>query len=227
MSLGGIRIPVTKLVGLLTLVLFISAPASAGFLINEMLINGPGGDDGQEFIELISDTAGVESLDGLTIMQIEGDGGGSGQIDRVYSFSGVSSGVNGLFLFRDSSDGLEPAADAQTTVFVEPDTQTLFDDDLENGSGTIVLVQGFTGALDDDLDTDDDGTLDSTPWGNVVDAVGWPENDSGNENAYAAQLGGFQTPNTIGFAPDAFVREGNGGFFMEVDDIEEHRDFEQ
>ncbi len=35
---------------------------------------------------------------------------------------------------------------------------------LENGTLTLLLVQGFTGALGNDLDTNDDGTLDSTPW---------------------------------------------------------------
>ena len=29
---------------------------------------------------------------------------------------------------------------------------------------TYLLVNGFTGVLGDDLDTNDDGTLDATPW---------------------------------------------------------------
>lgn len=33
-----------------------------------------------------------------------------------------------------------------------------------NISATYLLVQGFSGAVTDDLDTDDDGTLDLTPW---------------------------------------------------------------
>ena len=42
---------------------------------------------------------------------------------------------------------------------------------LENGTITLLLVKGFTGAFGADLDTDDDGVLDSTPWTAIVDAV--------------------------------------------------------
>jgi hypothetical protein len=43
---------------------------------------------------------------------------------------------------------------------------------LENGDNvTFMLVSGFTGAVNDDLDTNDDGTLDATPWTAVLDEV--------------------------------------------------------
>ena len=42
---------------------------------------------------------------------------------------------------------------------------------LENGTITLLLVRDFTGAVGTDLDTDNDGTLDVTPWDAVVDAV--------------------------------------------------------
>ena len=42
---------------------------------------------------------------------------------------------------------------------------------LEDGAATLLLVEGFTGALSDDLDTNDDGTLDVTPWTTLVDSV--------------------------------------------------------
>jgi hypothetical protein len=36
---------------------------------------------------------------------------------------------------------------------------------------THMLVSGFTGALNQDLDADEDGTLDSTPWSSLVECV--------------------------------------------------------
>jgi uncharacterized repeat protein (TIGR01451 family) len=43
---------------------------------------------------------------------------------------------------------------------------------FENGDNvTHMLVDNFTGSNGDDLDTDDDGILDSTPWDEVIDCV--------------------------------------------------------
>jgi len=42
---------------------------------------------------------------------------------------------------------------------------------LENGSITLLLVKNFTGSLGNDLDTDEDGVFDVTPWDMIVDAV--------------------------------------------------------
>ena len=43
---------------------------------------------------------------------------------------------------------------------------------LENDDNvTFMLVEGFTGAVNNDLDTNDDGVLDTTPWTSVLDSV--------------------------------------------------------
>jgi hypothetical protein len=36
--------------------------------------------------------------------------------------------------------------------------------DLENGTITLLLVRNFRGAVGVDLDTNNDGALDATPW---------------------------------------------------------------
>ncbi len=41
---------------------------------------------------------------------------------------------------------------------------------------TYFLVQGFSGAVNDDLDTDDDGSLDSTPWAASASDVAFSQN---------------------------------------------------
>ena len=43
---------------------------------------------------------------------------------------------------------------------------------VENGTITVLLVDGFTGAVGVDIDSDDDGQIDNEPWAAVVDAVG-------------------------------------------------------
>ena len=47
----------------------------------------------------------------------------------------------------------------------------LDDENAENGTVSLLLVQNFTGSVGDDLDTDNDGTLDSMPWTAVLDSV--------------------------------------------------------
>jgi hypothetical protein len=42
---------------------------------------------------------------------------------------------------------------------------------LENGTITLLLVKNFSGAFGNDLDTNEDGILDITPWETLVDAV--------------------------------------------------------
>ena len=50
--------------------------------------------------------------------------------------------------------------------------------DAENGTVSLLLVQNFTGSVGDDLDTDNDGTLDSMPWTAVLDSVAVIDADS-------------------------------------------------
>jgi hypothetical protein len=63
---------------------------------------------------------------------------------------------------------------------------------LENSDNlTVLLVWNFTGASGDDLDTNDDGTLDATPWETVIDSVGIVETtaippETGDEYVYSA-----------------------------------------
>ncbi len=51
---------------------------------------------------------------------------------------------------------------------------------LENGTITLLLVKDFTGASSIDLDTNEDGIFESTPWDAIVDAVA--VNDGGGSN---------------------------------------------
>ncbi len=50
------------------------------------------------------------------------------------------------------------------------------DEDMENDAITILLVEGFTGSVGTDLDTDDDGSFDLAPWARIVDDVAVADN---------------------------------------------------
>lgn len=176
----------------------------AGVIINEIAVDAPGADQGQEFFELRSTTGGAESLSGLHLLVIEGDSATPGAIDQVFNVGSFSTGTNGLFLWRDTVAVLSPAPDPATVVNVSD-----FAPDLENGSNTFVLVSGFTGALNQDLDTNDDGALDATPWTSVVDSIGVAENDGVNNRFYLGT--GFAA--NAAFNPDAVLRLRDGSWF--------------
>jgi predicted extracellular nuclease len=115
-------------------------------VINEFVADHTGSDV-YEFVEVLGDPD--TDLGDHTILEIEGDGSGAGTIDEVITV-GTTDGAG----FWDTG---------------------FLSNAIENGTITLLLVEGFSGAFGDDLDTDNDGTLDVTPWTAVVDAVGVDE----------------------------------------------------
>lgn len=202
-------------------VILVAGNATAAIIINELLINHSSdltaADQDREFLEFRSTTGGVEAMTGLTFLYIEGDGGNAGIIDFALDLGAFSTGTNGLVVFTDGVDDWDPAAEAATPInVVEFTNDDGGGDDLENGSATFLIVSGFTGTGGDDLDTDNDGVLDSTPWSSIESVVGWTEFSGGTETAYAGVLGGTQfTGNNGGFDPDAYVLAPDGEFVLD------------
>jgi len=135
-------------------------------VINEVVTSHDGTDD-HEYVELEGMPLVDYSADWLLVLS--GDAGATGQIDRVYQVG--TSDVNGYW------------------------TTGLLTDELANGSLTILLVSGFTGSAGDDLDTNDDGALDTTPWDELYDSVSISDGDAA-DLAYSStvldpSLGGF------------------------------------
>ena len=133
--------------------------------INEIRIDQPSTDN-DEYFELAGN-AGA-SLDGLTYLVI-GDGAsadGSGVIENVTDLSGQTIGSTGFFVAAESSFTLG-SADLVTGL------------NFENSDNvTHLLVAGFSGASGDDLDVDDDGTLDVTPWTEMLDLIALVEEEN-------------------------------------------------
>lgn len=140
--------------------------------INEVRIDQTGTDD-DEYFELIG--AGSSSLNGLTYLVI-GDGtGGSGVVENVTDLTGQAIPADGYFV----------AAEGATFTLATEDYSTTLN--FENGDNvTHMLVSNFTGASGDDLDTDDDGVLDITPWTAMVDCVALVETVGSGDEIYCA-----------------------------------------
>lgn len=117
-------------------------------IINEFVFNHTGSDT-DEFVEVIA--APNTDLSTLYLIEIEGDSNASGVVDEVIQLG--TTNANGYY----------------TTPFGS--------NTFENGTVTLLLVENFTGNLGDDLDADDDGILETTPWSAIVDQIG--VNDGG------------------------------------------------
>jgi len=120
----------------------ITASAQLSPVINEFVFNHTGVDD-HEFVEVFCEPA--TDLSAFWIIGLEGDNTGAGVIDNVFNV------------------GTTDAAGFWTTGFLS--------NVLENGTLSLLLVAGFNGSTGQDLDTDNDGILDATPWSFIADAV--------------------------------------------------------
>jgi predicted extracellular nuclease len=151
---------------------------AASPLINEFVFNHVGTDT-HEFVEIFG-SPNTEYSD-YAIIQIEGDTTGAGVVDSVHNVG---------------------TADAQgywTTDFLS--------NVFENGTVTVLLVKGFTGAVGNDLDTNNDGVFDVTPWETIVDDVAVSDGGAGDVTYSSTVLApGFGGP----FTPGGASRIPNG-----------------
>lgn len=137
-------------------------PPGSGPTITEFVFSHDGTDD-SEFVE-IHGTA-LTSYATFSLLVIEGDGlEDPGNVDAVISVG--STDIAGFWV------------------------SSFFNETLEDGAATLLLVESFSGSVDDDLDTNDDGTLDLMPWTSLADGVSLTNQSGGTTFSYAAtQLG--------------------------------------
>jgi hypothetical protein len=190
----------------------IRAAAVQAVQINEIRIDQDGTDI-SEYFELFG--SANESLDGLTYLVL-GDPG-SGTIEGVLDLSGGVIPEDRLYLVAETSFENLAGQPFEGTI---PDKVANLN--FENSDNfTHLLVSGFTGANDDDLDTNDDGILDVTPWTAVVDGVALieePNPPAETEFEYGTDLG-LQVvgPEIVGenaFVPGHVYRSPNGGVYQ-------------
>ncbi|MDH5504382.1 MAG: ExeM/NucH family extracellular endonuclease [Acidimicrobiia bacterium] len=137
----------------------------------QIFVGGPSGPSDPVINEFVANHVGADSgafielfgdpstdYSAYSVLEIEGDGTGAGVIDAVLPVGTTNSGG----------------------YWIDPE-------DMENGTLTILLVEGFSGSAGADLDTDDDGTLDSTPWTRVVDDVAVSDG-GGSDRSYSSTV---------------------------------------
>jgi hypothetical protein len=136
-----------------------TAPATAQVL-NEIRTDNSGLDI-DEYVEIAG--ASGTSLGNLDIVvlgdDVEGTGSSSGVVEEVVDLSGRTIDSSSYFVIAENTFTLGTADLVADLSFEEDDNVTF------------LLVQGFTGAIGDDLDTNDDGVLDGTPWTAIVDRI--------------------------------------------------------
>jgi hypothetical protein len=150
-------------------------------VINELYVNPPGTDDNREFIELRALNGGVTPLNNVTVVEINGNTPNPGLIASDARLTGSSTGTNGLILLGPNyslvghpwGSAVDPATPMSNT------TSQVGNDNL-----TVLLVEGYTGAVGQDLDVNDDGVFDVTPWTNILDSVGWLDPSVANGKVY-------------------------------------------
>ncbi len=139
-----------------------------------------------EYVEIFGDANTDYSA--YTVLEIEGDfsGTNTGTVDEVISLG--TTDANRLYLAS-----LPAGA-------------------LENGTISLLLVKNFTGALGDDLDTNDDGTFDATPWDAVVDAVAVNDGGASDRDLWHACSRRFITMGFAIFSRRRFSLPGRQGY---------------
>ena len=229
---GGVSLRWTTAVVSLALVSQVAlAQGQPAIRLNELMVNPLGADIGQEFIE-ISGPPGA-SLAGLSVVVIECDATSTsatqkGRIDNAIPLGAYTIGDSGLILLRDGPGMIDcdpgpavigPWASTRVVVLSSSATVSGFGNGplgLENSSSTVLLVSGFTGTPGQDLDANNDGTLDVQPWSAVLDAIGLISSSSGplaQSVSYADALGGTTLSRVItGFDIAMAARASDGGW---------------
>ena len=138
-----------------------SVPAPSAPLLSEVVVDHVGADS-EEFVEIF----GEPELDysDYSILIVEGDQGeGPGDIENVFA-CGVTN-VAGFWTSDPLSDEIE---------------------DLS--TKTVLLVEGFSGMVGDDVDTNDDGTIDAAPWTALHDSVALSVDAFGTSLVYSSAV---------------------------------------
>lgn len=176
-----------------------AAYSSAALRISEVYINPPGGadpDQGREFIEIFNDGSSAASLTGKKLIVIENEGSTRGTIKAVFDLStaGSSLAAGRKLVIRDlDASGLLATFSPAYETGANAPLQITTDLDLENEGGNFVIVDGLTGAVGNDLDSDNNGVLNSAPWTTVYDWVTIHEGQSADSFNYSPMGAGYQT----------------------------------
>ena len=173
LSLGAAAVFLTALLLIMTIGVSAANPQvnDVPVSINELRIDQSGSDN-DEYFELMG-AAGTSLTNKTYIVIGDNSAGDSGIIEAVVPLTGTVIPSGDHFLAAESTFSLGPTPDLTTTL------------NFENSDNvTHMLVTGFTGAVGDDLDTNNDGNLDVQPWTSMDDCVALIESVGSGELTY-------------------------------------------
>jgi len=157
--------------------------------LNEIVVSTTSTD--REFFE-IAGAAGV-SLNGVFFLEVTS----GGTIDTVLDLSTGTIPSDGFWLAASPT--------AESVLGVTGDF-SIANNTLTNSAQTYLLVHGFSGVSGDDIDANDDGSIDNALWSTLLDSVAVI--DSGSPVVYSSNVvgpdgsflapGGFRCPDTTG-----------------------------
>jgi hypothetical protein len=163
-----------------------SSLALSQVVLNEVRIDDPGSDD-FEYFEIFNRGQSVIRLDTISYVVLGKGAGGSGVITQVLPLPPFSLEPGSYFVGSNNSPlKIDPDSDGIANIEALANFQFL--PAFENSSSvTHLLAIAFSGSVGDDLDTNDDGTLDVRPWVGVADAISFYA--PGDSLPYARSMG--------------------------------------
>ena len=189
-------------------------------LLNEVLVNPVGTDDQDdlEYLEL-RNANGPMSLAGVSVLVIDGNGANTGQVRERWDLDALMFGNNNLLLLGNNYDDDPvggPWADIVSYYTEHGDPTGFARGDLPNGTVTFLLVDNCLPGIVQgvDLDANDDGQLDSAPWVELLDSVGWSDGGVGDlvySPAVLTQSSGV--PDAATRFPDVLVPEDTQAWY--------------
>jgi endonuclease/exonuclease/phosphatase family metal-dependent hydrolase len=139
----------------------------------------------------------------LTLLVLSGEFS-PGTIDFAFDLTGSSTDADGIFVIGNPESGIS---------FDAGDLQASFD--LFGSPTTFLIVENFTGSVGDDLDTNDDGTFDVSPFGNIINGLSLVDGDANPDVNY----GGIVVGPDGSFAPAHGFRIDNGSGEFTIGDF--------
>ena len=169
------------------------------------------GPDADEYVE-IAGRAGAP-LAGVWFLAV-GDSGTDpgGVVEAAIDLSAWALGGNGILVAHEAGfgttefGGVRLAVDKAATRAVIGTGDSM---NLENSdSVTYLLVRQFVGTVGMDLDAGNDGTLDATPWTELLDAVAFVRSGNSDPTYASTVVGPVALTATGGMPPHAWLAEG-------------------
>ncbi len=149
--------------------------------INEVVVDPPGADANNEYIELAGTACG--SLSSMYLMSIEGDSESNpGMVDKIFDLaalcggSGCHLGADGLLIVTAINGWSKPGGSASTWV----GTTALVGGGLENGTATLLLLECSQLPVSRDWDPANSGVLQLPAGCALLDSLAWLDRAEGD-----------------------------------------------